>query len=393
MLLRIFILLLVLIIFPPIFMDRFFIKPLHKKHLRLFFFLPNIAMLLAAILLTCFETYTPQNALATNLFLTIFLGYVVTLALLSFFFVIAHFVQSHHLLSRGLYVLGVVAAIFNIYVIITGISYGKYHIVVRQIVLSSPDLPDRFNGYRIVQLSDFHLGTYRHNPRFVRRVVRLVNEQHADLVAFTGDLVNYNAHELDPFMPLLHNITAKDGVFSIMGNHDYMTYYKWKTPADQRANIHLLVQNERRMGWNLLLNQNHILHRDSDSMAIVGVENDGLPPFPQHGDLKKALHGVPHSLHGKPFFKILLSHDPSYWHRKVLPDTDIQLTLAGHTHGGQFKIFHFAPLSLLTAESAGLYHQGQRKLYVSTGLGEALLTFRYGVWPQIDVITLQKTAL
>jgi len=349
-------------------------------------------MLIAAILLTAFETYTPRNAIITNLFLTIFLGYVVTLALLTFFFVIAHFVHHHLLLRRVLYALGILVALINIYIIITGITYGKYHVVVRHVVIYSPDLPDRFNGYRIVQLSDLHLGTYGSNPHFIQRVVRLVNQQHPDLIAFTGDLVNYNASELNPFMPFLSSIHAKNGVFSIFGNHDYMTYYKWATPNDQRANIRLLAQNERRMGWHLLLNQNQILRRDSDSIAILGVENDGLPPFPQHGNLKKALHGIPHSLHGKPFFKILLSHDPSHWRRKVLPDTDIQLMLAGHTHGGQFRIFHFAPLPLLTAESSGLYHQGQRKLYVSTGLGEALLTFRYGVWPEIDIITLHKTA-
>lgn len=393
MLLRIFILLLVLIILPPIVLDRIFIAHHHKSRLRLLFYFPSTMMFLAAIFLTCFETYTPQNALATNLFLTLFLGYAVTLAILTFFFVPAHLLRRHRSLSRAIYLLGMVCAAINIYIVIAGISYGKYHIVEHRLTISCPDLPEAFNGYRIVQLSDLHLGTYRSNPRFVNRVVNVVNKQHADLIVFTGDLVNYNANELTPFMPLLRTITAKDGVFSVLGNHDYMTYYKWSYREEQRTNIHLLCQYERCMNWHLLLNQHQILHRGTDSIAVVGVENDGLPPFPQHGNLRKALYGLPTKSNNKPFFKILLSHDPSFWHRKVLPDTDIQLTLSGHTHGGQLKIFGFAPISLFTAEWGGLYQQGLRKLYVSTGLGEALLTFRYGIWPQIDVITLQKAHL
>ena len=139
-----------------------------------------------------------------------------------------------------------------------------------------------------------------------------------------------------------------------------------------------------------MLNDHLYIRRGQDSIAIVGVENDGNPPFPQRADLPRALKGIPATHEGLPFFKILLSHDPSHWRRSVLPDTDIQITLSGHTHGGQLLIGGFHPISLVSSEWAGTYREGPRMLFVSTGLGEALFTFRYGVWPEIDVLTLQK---
>ena len=390
MLLRILILLLVLIIVPPIYLDRTYIRRRYQRKWRFLFYLPNLIMLGAAISLTAFETYSPRNAFITNWFLTIFLGYIVTESILAFFLATGHRLRKHLGLRNTFYALGFMAAIGNVYVILTGVSYGKYHTVVKHTFITSPVLPASYDGYRIVQLSDFHLGTYRNNPDFVRNVVQLVQAQKPDLIVFTGDLVNYNADELDPFISELSRFKAPDGVFSIMGNHDYMTYIKWKTEADQYRNICKLRQNERKMGWTLLLNDHRILSRGTDSIAIAGIENDGNPPFPQHGDLAKALNGIPAKMDGKPFYKILLSHDPCHWQSSITEHTDVQLTLSGHTHGGQLEILGFAPLSLITKHWGGLYQQGGQKLYVSTGIGEAFLTFRYGIWPQIDVITLQK---
>lgn len=390
--LRILVLLLVLIVVPPVYLDLTYVRQAGKRWLRVLLYLPNIVMLLAAIALTMFESYSSQNAYLTNVFLTLFLGFIVTEAIAAFFLFLAYFWKSKPRTRNLFHVLAVVASVGNLYVIIMGTTYGKYHIVEAPAVIEIDDLPDSFDGYRIVQLSDFHIGTYRKNPRFVEKVVEAVNRRHADMIVFTGDMVNYNADEILPFLPILKRLNAKDGVYSVMGNHDYMPYFRWKTERDRVANIVQLQNNERSLGWTLLLNENRMITRGQDSLAIIGVENDGLPPFPQRGDLKKAQKGLPATVKGRPLCKILLSHDPSHWRRRVLPETDIQLMLAGHTHGGQFKLFGIVPIALLMKEWGGLYSEGSRQLYVSTGLGEALLAFRYGIWPQIDIITLKKKA-
>ncbi len=389
--LRIFILLLILIIVPPIYLERTFMRQCKRKHWRLLLFLPNALMLAAAIALTLFETYTPDNALATNWFLTIFTGYIVSEAVLTVFLAIGNTFKKNAVWRNALYALGVIASIGNIYILAVGTTYGKYHIETKKLQITHPALPQAFDGYRIVQLSDLHIGTYRDNPQFIRNVVRLVKKQKPDLIVFTGDLVNYNADELDPLLSELGKMEAPDGIISIMGNHDYMTYIKWASEKERWSNIRKLQRNEQKMGWKLLLNEHTFIKRNNDSIAVVGTENDGKPPFPQRADLEKALKGIPEKEGGQPFFKILLTHDPSHWRRNVLPETDIQLTLSGHTHGGQLKLFGFiTPIALISGEWGGLYSEGQRKLFISTGLGEALFTFRYGMWPQIDVITLQK---
>ena len=390
MLLRISIFLLILIVLPPIYIDRKFIKPHYKKRWRVLFFLPNSILLIAAILLTVFESYTPTSMFLTNLLLTLFLGFSVTEAVMAFFLLISRMLHRHRFLCRTACVLGVLFSLFNVFIIIAGITYGKNHITVHRTTINAPDLPDAFNGYRIVHISDLHLGTYHFDHRFIEHVVATVNSQHADMVAFTGDLVNFHSSEVDGFTSLLKQLKAKDGVYSVMGNHDYLTYYDWDSEKDKASHIRHLQRSEQAMGWQLLLNDRRILRRDSDSIAIVGIENEGKPPFPDYGDLSKATRNLPQTLHGKPFYKILLSHDPSAWRRDILPNSDVQLTLSGHTHGGQIQIFGFTPVSLFMNEWGGLYRQGAQQLFVSTGLGEALLAFRFGVWPQIDVITLQK---
>jgi predicted MPP superfamily phosphohydrolase len=392
MMLRILVLLLLLIIVPPVYLDLTYVRRTGKRWLRVLLYAPNFVMLVGAIMLTVFETYTPANAYLTNIYLTLFLGFIVTETIAALFLFLAYFWKSKPHTRRLFYILAIVASAANVYTIIMGITYGKYHIVEKQTVIEVKDLPDSFDGYRIVQLSDFHIGTYRRNPRFVNKVVKAVNRQHADMIALTGDMVNYNAKEILPFLSILKGMKAKDGVYSVMGNHDYMPYIHWKTTRDRVANIKLLQDSERSLGWTLLLNDNRIITRGQDSLAIVGVENDGRPPFPQLGNLKKAQRGLPETVKGRPLCKILLSHDPSHWRRRVLPETNIQLMLAGHTHGGQLKLFGFVPVSLLMHEWGGLYSEGDRQLYVSTGLGEALLTFRFGIWPQIDIITLKKKA-
>lgn len=267
-------------------------------------------------------------------------------------------------------------------------QWGIYHLRTTHDDIVLEDLPPSFDGYKMVLFTDFHLGTYGTDTAFPHKVINTLLAEKPDLIAFGGDLVNYDTNEVLPFLSELKRLKAPNGVVAIMGNHDYQINRHWNSPLAQRNSV-LKLQNLIRMsGWNLLLNSAYIINKGNDSIAIVGVENDGNPPFPELGDLPKSLRSVPDSLHGRPFLKILLSHDPTHWRRKVLPQTDIQLTLSGHTHASQFQIGSFSPSSWVYREWGGWYHENTRHLFVSKGLGEAFLNARIGAWPEINVITL-----
>ena len=229
-----------------------------------------------------------------------------------------------------------VVAIVTLAYLLFGAIKGKEYFQVKQVVFSSPDLPESFDGYRILQLSDIHAGSWKGNAEALRRAVEICNAQHPDLAVFTGDLVNSRADEIKEFMPVLSKLRAKDGVFSVLGNHDYATYVQWDSEADRLANIDTLLARQEQMGWKMLMNDHQILHRGNDSIALIGVENSGKPPFPDCGDLPRAQKGT------ESMFRVLLSHDPTHWRRSVLPDTDIQLMLAGHTHDMQINLFGFS---------------------------------------------------
>jgi len=280
-------------------------------------------------------------------------------------------------------------------VVLLGVSlysycYGIYKLQTTHENLYFEDLPETFDNYRIVFFTDFHLGTYGSNTKFPRKVVDAIIKEKGDIVLFGGDLINYDTKEILPFMHELKRVKSPDGVYTIMGNHDYQIHRKWLSRLAQANSIQKFKGLHKAMRWQLLLNEASFIKRGSDSIAIVGVENDGKPPFPELGDLAKALRNVPDSLNGKPFFKILLTHDPTHWRRKVLPETDIQLTLAGHTHAGQFQLGNSSPVANVYEEWGGVYEDGARKLFVSKGIGQALLNFRLGAWPEINVITLHR---
>ncbi len=265
-----------------------------------------------------------------------------------------------------------------------GLTAGWRHVVEKRTDIVAPGLPEAFDGYTIVHLSDFHIGTYAAAPAMVDSIVEKVNALHADAVVFTGDLVNADPDEITRFMPALSRIKARDGVFSIMGNHDYCLHRRYTPPDTPARAVAELVRKERAMGWQLLLNEHSVVRRGADSIAIVGVENDGEPPFPMKGDLPRAMRGLPPHI-----FKVLLSHDPTHWRRRVLPETDIALTLSGHTHAMQLRLGSLSPSALKYSEWGGLYKEGDRQLYVSTGVGSNV-AFRLGAWPEIDILTLKK---
>lgn len=277
-------------------------------------------------------------------------------------------------------VLGVVSFVNVIY----GATAGITRFQVKHVTYESERLPEGFDGYRIAQLSDIHIGSWQGRPEAVEKLVKLTNEQQADLIVFTGDLVNQQSHELDSFRQTLSRLQAPDGVYSVLGNHDYGTYYRWKNSREEADNLQYLREQQQAMGWRLLDNSHVILHHRGDSIALIGVENDGEPPFPQHADLPRATEGT------QGMFSILLSHNPTHWRREVLPESDIDLMLSGHTHAMQISLFGRSLASLKYPEWSGMYREGSRALYVNIGIGYVGLPFRFGAWPEITVITLKK---
>lgn len=268
-----------------------------------------------------------------------------------------------------------------------GITKGKYNYKVKELTLKFPKLPKSFEGFKIVQISDIHSGSFD-SLEDVRRGVQMINEQGADVVFFTGDLVNNEAQEVAPFIGVFKEIKAKHGTFSILGNHDYGDYKSWPSQQAKVQNLELLEKYQADMNFQLLKNENTVLKRGADEISIIGVENWGKPPFVTHGDLDKALQGVTNDT-----FKILLSHDPSHWDEKVIPhNTKIDLTLSGHTHGMQFGVdipgFKWSPVKYKYPRWSGLYEQAEEYLYVNRGFGFLGFPGRVGMWPEITVINL-----
>lgn len=289
---------------------------------------------------------------------------------------------------------GLVGAGLLLFLAAYGFFLGWRHITVKTATCSSPLLPPAFEGYRILQLSDLHIGTFLNNRSFVQKLVRTIQSQKVDLMVFTGDLVNVGAEEVIPFMTLLDQLHAPDGVLSVMGNHDYCEYGADQSRSSVKRNQTILHYLEGKIGWKLLMNDHLLIHRkvqgtqntdkegDEATIAVIGVENISRPPFQDYGDLAKAMAGLP-----KGMFKILLSHDPSYWRRGVLSQTDIALTLSGHTHAGQLRIGRFSPVKWVYREWGGKYTEGGRMLFVSPGVG-GTVPFRIGAWPEVNIIEL-----
>jgi predicted MPP superfamily phosphohydrolase len=271
-----------------------------------------------------------------------------------------------------------------------GMYRGKYNFKVLKYELEYDDLPDAFDGFTITQISDIHSGSFD-NVEKVNYGIDLINKQQSDVVLFTGDLVNNTTKEVLPWIPYFSKIAAPQGVYSVLGNHDYGDYMRWDTPEEKIKNIEDLYQAQKDMGWELLLNESRFIEKEGQRLAIVGVENWGSG-FKQAGDLEKALKNVT-----SEDFKILMSHDPSHWEAKVLPHPfKVHLTLSGHTHGMQFGIeipgwFKWSPVKWRYKQWAGVYEQAKQRLNVNRGFGYLAYPGRVGMWPEISVFTLKKS--
>lgn len=287
--------------------------------------------------------------------------------------------------------LGLAAIPFS--ALIYGMLKGKYNYRVHSYSLHFPDLPEAFDGFQITQISDIHSGSFD-NAEKIEYAVDLINQQKSDVIFFTGDLVNNKAEEMLPWMDTFSKLSAENGVYSILGNHDYGDYIPWESQEEKDKNLEDLKAIQRQLGFQLLLNEHRYIEKNGEKIALVGVENWGAGGFKKAGDLKKASENLDNS-----HFKILLSHDPSHWDKQVIEDPlHFHLTLSGHTHGMQFGIeipgwIKWSPVSLRYPRWAGLYQVKGQILNVNRGFGFLAYPGRVGISPEITVITLKKGEL
>lgn len=285
--------------------------------------------------------------------------------------------------------IGSICAVIVFFCMFYGATYGRLHYTVNKEEIITDRLPASFDNYRIVQISDLHLGNFKNKTTFISDIVKQVNKQNPDLIVFTGDLVNNRGNELDAYMDVLSQLHAKDGVFSVLGNHDYGDYVRWKSQDAKRENLDQLIKKQSSMGWKMLNNASEYIYRNNDSIAIIGVENWGEPPFPQYGNLKKAYPNLTDET-----FKILLTHNPVHWDAEVIPSTNIDLSLSGHTHAMQIKLgigkFRISPSSWKYKRWSGLYNSNKQYLYVNDGIGYVFLPMRIGATPEITVIDIKR---
>ena len=274
----------------------------------------------------------------------------------------------------------------------TGLLYGfsnKYNYQIKKVKLAFDNLPPAFKGLRIIHISDIHSGSFTDKAEVMKGLQKILNQK-ADIILFTGDLVNNQSDEMDDYKDVFNKLQAPMGVFSTLGNHDYGDYTSWpKNGITKEQNLENLKKTHADMGWRLLMNEHVVLERGGESIALLGVENwSSKARFPKHGRMDLAHPGTE-----KYPFKILMSHDPSHWESEVQPKyPDIDLVLSGHTHGMQFGVeipgFKWSPVQYMYKQWDGLYEKDKQKLYVNPGFGFIGYPGRVGILPEITVIEL-----
>ena len=388
---------LLLIVIPDLYFDLHYWRHRYSPEKRFLGWLPSICMIVYTLVLTYESNFIPDNPTILYIYLLL-LGLIVIPKLV---FMLCSIVglgfskllrklrhrnkPSHYRKNYGNLVgLFLVPVIW--FILLYGSFIGFEKMEVNHQTYESPDIPVAFNGYKIVMFSDAHVGTYDKKRQWIlQRAIDSINAQKPDIIIFTGDLQNLQPQELYLHKDILSSLKAKDGVYSVLGNHDYAQYVSCNE-AQKAANCRGTVTLERQMGWTLLLNEHRTIQRGRSHIIIAGMENDGDGRrFPQKGNIKKTLKGV-----SNKDFTILLEHDPSSWHRRIIPDGRAQLTLSGHTHNMQLSLFGWSPMSLTGKEVNGWYHDGQQSLFVTAGLG-GLIPFRFGATGEIVVLTLSSS--
>ena len=388
MIARIIIPILLAIVLPDIYIDMHYWR--HYKGYtwwrRLLWWLPSVLMVAYSIAIASTRNFVPDELMFINVYMMLVGLVVMPKMLFALCSGIGYLVckYTHRRRNYGNFIWLPFAA-GAIYIIMYGFIVGFGKLEVKHLDLYFDDLPEAFEGYRIVHFSDAHVGSFQYDKKSIlHRDIDSINAQKADMVVFTGDIQNMQPDELLPVMPLLSKVKAKDGVYSVLGNHDYSIYID-ATEDVKKANIKATVDREQQMGWTVLRNDNRVIRRDADSLVIAGEENGGRKPSPKLADLEKSLHGV-----GKGAFIVMLQHDPNVWQEKIVPDGRVQLTLSGHTHAGQVSVFGLRFTQLTAHNDYGLYNQDRQQLYVTSGLG-GVVAMRFGATAEIAVITLHKT--
>lgn len=383
---RIFIPVLFFILLPDIYIYMYSLRLMRGSSFlkRLLWWMPSIVMVLYTIALSLPGDFAPADIFIVNIYLFLFGTLVVPKVIFVLFSCIGLVIcRLFRLRTNPGNIAGLLFALLAVFITIYGSTVGFRRLEVRRVEYCSADIPAAFDGYRILHFSDAHVGSYTGNDvEILVDAVRRINEIGADVIVFTGDLQNMHPREILPVKEILSGLHAKDGVFSVLGNHDYADYLA-VGDDDKRANEQATIDFERDMGWQLLLDEHRVIRRGNDSIVIAGMENDGRPPFPKKGDIKKALAGVDDGA-----FIVMLQHDPTSWRRTILPCSSAQLTLSGHTHAMQFSLFGWSPASLVYDEWGGMYYDGDRVLNVSMGLG-GFIPFRFGASAEVVEIVLR----
>lgn len=373
----------------------------NNNYLRISYWVITIFVYLFFVYEVLYFKRTDRDNSRVQIVASVFLIFLLPKLVIIFFLLLEDFgrgvnfiVQSfgtgeNHLPERRKFLsiagLGTAAVLSGLF--LDGIIFGKYRHTVRKVKLTIAGLPNAFKGYRIIHISDVHSGSFLH-PEKLQKAIDMINEQKADLVLFTGDMVNNYATEFEPFVDMFRNIQSKDGKFSVLGNHDYGDYGAWESSQQKAQNLPYLIQLQKEAGFEMLRNEHRIIEKNGEKLYILGVENWGEKPFPQYGDLDKASQGIPPEA-----AKILMSHDPTHFDYIVKNHpSEVQLTLSGHTHGMQFgldlKNIRWSPAQFRYKKWADLYESNGKYLYVNRGFGVIGYPGRVGIDPEITLFEL-----
>lgn len=387
MIARIVFLLLLIIIIPDIYLYKIQVKRgfLCTALSRFLWWIPSGFLTIATLLFAFQRSFIPDNMYILFTYVWIFMFIAVSKCIYAVFYFIGDLLKSKIKRQKktctpmAWFVITLILLTF-----IYGSTIGIRQLNVKHITITSPSIPTAFDGYKIAAFSDAHVGTYRFVAKdMITKVVDSINAHKPDLVVFLGDLQNVRAYEIKPFIHEFKRLSARDGVYSVMGNHDY-SHYLNGNEAENQANIRLNQTCQKAMGWHLLLNQSTTIAHSGDTISLVGEENDGNKSYFAFCNRKLAHQNV-----SPKHFCILLQHDPHAWESEILTQTHADLTLSGHTHGGQMSLCGWRPTKWFYKQDLGLYNKGKRYLYVTSGVGQ-LMPFRLGMPCEITIITLKK---
>ena len=377
-----------------------------KTAIFIFYWLFNLILIL--LILTAFNKFSKKDSRRTQKFISTVFALTIVSFLPKLFFslfitlgflgenIVNIFSFALPFSTPGIVVFtaqaGLIGGAVILLVMLEGVLYGRYRYSVNRLSISFDHLNPAFDGFKVVQISDLHLGSFHGNTKPVAKAVRKINALNPDIICFTGDMVNNLASETIGWKETLGKLSAQYGKYSILGNHDYGDYSSWDSYELKLKNLQQLKQFHQKIGFDLLLNDARHIEKGNEKIAVVGVENWGLPPFKKYGKLDESIEPVKDT-----HFKILLSHDPSHWNEEVAAHTDIALTLSGHTHGAQFGIkigkFKWSPVKYKYRYWKGLYKRANQYLYVNIGLGFLSFPGRIGMPPEITLIELKSNNL